>query len=353
MKHFKTFMLLLFAVFISIATGVAGASVGINPYLVGGVTLSASIIPKGSIGLFAGINVEIWQNFVVENLYKNNQFIERSVDVSDFVINGSVVHIPNAGVASDVERNRQVLPAPIKRRGDTDVVYVLDEFTTNPVAILRADQLELSYDKMNSVLANDMANIRQSMAEWMLYNWRPEGTANMVLTTGSSVAAHLSGATGNRKAFKLADLRKAATLMNAANLPMEGRVALFDAYMYEQLLEDLSPTQYRDFSSYMNVEEGIVGRLFGFDIMQRSTVLRLSTSNVVKEPSAAAATTDKAGVLCWQETQVEKAVGNVDAYEDLKNPTMYGDIYSFALRAGGSKRRGSKIGTIAIVQDAA
>jgi len=352
MGKVKFFLTLMLSIVFSVFAGAIGESVGINPFIAGSAAFGSSLIPSmGTIK--AGINIEIWQNFIIENLYKNNQFLEKSVDVSGFVLNGSVVHIPNAGTPSAVVRNRQNLPAAIKRRSDTDITYALDEFTSDPVAILRADKVELSYDKMASVLANDMANIRQTMAEWMIYNWRPEGSANMIVTTGDAVAAHLSTATGNRKKFTLAELRKAETMMNAANLPMEGRVALFDAYMYEQLQELLSVSQYRDFSSFINPATGVVGRLYGFDIMTRSSVLRLNNSNVVKAPDAAEATTDRAGVLIWQETQVEKAAGDVIMYESLGDPTMYGDIYSFLVRAGGRKRRANNAGVLAIVQDAA
>jgi hypothetical protein len=353
MKKAKFFILTILALCFSVLVGAIGAETGLNPFVVGGITFGASFIPGNSGVLKSGINVEIWQNFIVENLFKNNEFLNKSVDVSGFVLNGSVVHIPNAGNPSSVERNRQNLPAAIKRRSDTDVTYALDEFTSDPVALLRADKIELSYDKMNSVLANDMAKIREVMAEWMIYNWRPEGSAQMVSTTGSSVASHLSGTTGNRKAFALANLKSVMTLMNKANLPKEGRTALFDSNMYEQLLNELDATTYKDFSQYFDATKGVIGRLYGFDIMERSTVLRHATGLTVKTPDASELATDKAGVLCWQETQVEKAVGTVEMFEDLKNPTMYGDIYSFLVRAGGRKRRASNIGVYAIVQDAA
>ena len=351
MKTLKFLLTLFISIAFSFVAGAVGESVGVNPFLTGGAVFGSSLIPSASGVLKAGINVEIWHNFIVENLFKNNQFLEKSVDVSGFVLNGAVVHIPNAGIPSNVQRNRQNLPASIKRRIDTDIVYALDEFTSDPVAILRADEVELSYNKMESVLSEDMAKLKEIMAEWMLYNWKPEGSANMILTTGGSTPAHLSTATGNRKKFTIAELRKAQTLMNQMNLPKQDRYALFDSIMYEQLQEELSTTQYRDFSSYFNAESGVVGRLYGFDIYERSTVLRLNNSNVVKSPDAAEATTDRAGVLVWQKNQVEKAVGNVLFFDDKGNPTMYGDIYSFLVRAGGRKRRADNSGVIAIVQD--
>jgi hypothetical protein len=308
------------------------------------------LVPKPAGALNAGINVEVWHNFIVDNLFRNNAFLENSIDVSDYVLNGAVVHIPNAGQPSNVVRNRQNLPAKVTRRKDIDVVYALDEFTTDPVAILRADEMELSYNKMENVMAADMAKLRQEVAQWMLYNWRFEGSGNIIPTTGSNVATHLAGANGNRKALKLDNLAEAQARMDEQDLPEEERYAMFDARMYQQLIAGLSSGDYKDFSRYYDAAKGVVGELFGFKIMKRSYVLRTDNSNVVKLPDATVATTDQAAVLCWQKTAVERALGSVEAFERQKDPTFYGDIYSFLLRAGGRKRRADNLGVIGIVQ---
>ena len=337
----------------SVGAGVAGGQFGVNPYAITGTVFVSSFIPTGVVGLKAGINVEIWQDFIVGNLFKNNEFLKQSIDVGQFVLNGSVVHIPNAGNPSGVERNRTNLPASIKRRNDTDVVYVLDEFTTDPVAILRADEVELSYNKMSSVLGEDMTNLQDTFADWMLYNWRVEEATKKIVTTGDAIISHLDGTTGNRKAFKLVDLKKVQKAMNKDNVPKSGRYAILDSDMYDQLTTDLTATQYRDFSSNQNVAEGIVGRLYGFDIYERSSVLAATSAKAIKTPGATAVSSDVAVALFWQKDMVERAVGSVESFEKLKDPTMYGDIYSFLLRGGGRKRRADNKGVYGVFQAAA
>lgn len=350
MKAFKLIVTVLFSLLISGGFAAFGSMHGFNPFLIGALVFASSFVPKPA-GVFEGINVEIWRNFIVENLFRNNRFIEKSVDASDNVLNGSVVHIPNAGNPSNVERNRQNLPAKIQRRQDTDVTYVLDEFTTDPITIQDAEQAELSYNKLESVMSNDMASLRQLIAEWMLYNWRFEGADQKIMTTGTSVTSYLSGTTGNRKKLTIENFEEGQAVMDEQNVPEENRFAMLDARMYQQLINQLSPGDYKDFSRYLDVEKGIVGELFGFQIMKRSKALRTNSSNVVKEPDASAASGDKAAALLWQQTMVEKALGSIEAFEDLKNPTMYGDIYSFMARAGGRKRRGDNKGVLGIIQD--
>jgi len=353
MKGIKFLLMTMVAMVISIGAGAFGATIGLDPWATSGIVMASSLIPKGATGLMSGINVEIWQNFVVENLFKNNEFLMRSVDVSEFVLNGAVVHIPNAGNPSGIVRNRTNLPAQIKRRVDSDISYVLDEFTTDPVAILKADEVELSYDKMSSVLGEDMLALQELFADWMLYNWRVDTSTKRVLTTGDAVAAHTTNATGNRKAVTIADIKSLRLKMNKDNVPKAGRVLILDSDMFDQLTSDMTATQYRDFSSQLNVAEGSVGRLFGFDIYERSTVLVANSSNEIKEPGATGATTDRGVGLAWQETMVERAKGTIEAFEDLRNPTMYGDVYSFLVRGGGRKRRADNKGVYALIQDTA
>jgi hypothetical protein len=63
------------------------------------------------------------------------------------------------------------------------------------------------------------------------------------------------------------------------------------------------------------------------------------------------AATDNAAVICWQKQSLERALGDVKFFEDLGNPTYYGDIYSALIRLGGRIRRNDGKGVLAIVQD--
>ena len=96
------------------------------------------------------LQVEIWVKSIIEGLFANNTFAARSVDHSEFV-NEKTVHVPNAGAAPNVEKNRTVFPANVTERKDVDLIYQMDEFTVDPVRIPHAEQVELSYNKRESV----------------------------------------------------------------------------------------------------------------------------------------------------------------------------------------------------------
>ena len=65
------------------------------------------------------IEVEIWRGDIVEALYKDNAFLSRAVNADEYVLSGKVVHIPQAGSASGVEKNLASRPATINKLTDT------------------------------------------------------------------------------------------------------------------------------------------------------------------------------------------------------------------------------------------
>jgi len=302
------------------------------------------------------IQREIWQDHIAGNLFKNNEFLLASTDASQFVLQGKVVHIPQAGAVASVEKNRSSLPATVVQRTDGDVTYSLDEYTTDPILIPNAESFELSYNKRESVLAEYESSLRQTIADNILVTWSPTGaTGTVIRTTGVSTASHLSGTTGNRKKLTVNDLKHAQLQLNRQNVPMEGRYALLSADMFQQLTDDMTATQYRDFSAAYDVKDGILGRLFGFNIMLRGAVVTYDndTLPVVNPYGAAADAADNDGVLCWQVSAIERAIGDISFFERIGDPTYYGDVYSVGVRMGGRRRRNDAKGIVAIVQDAA
>lgn len=301
------------------------------------------------------IQKEIWQDHIEGNLFKNNEFLLASTDAGQFVLQGKVVHIPQAGTAPAISKNRSTLPATVLQRADSDITYSLDEYTSDPILIPHAETLELSYNKRESVLSEHEASLRQTIADNILIAWAPAVAGSLLRTSGEAVTAHLDSTTGNRKKFVANDLKAAQLKLNKQNVPMEGRYALLSADMFQQLTDSLSVNEYRDFSAAYNIKDGVLGRIFGFDIMMRSAVVSYTndTTPAVKAYSATAAADDNDAVLCWQSDCLERAVGAVKFFERIDDPTYYGSIYSMSVRMGGRKRRADGKGVVAIVQAAA
>ena len=296
------------------------------------------------------LNKQVWLNTIVENFFPDDSFATKSIDDSIFVEN-KTVHVPNAGTPSGVEINRTQKPATVNQRTDNDLTYDMDELTTNPIYIPNIDTVELSYDKRQSILWNDRMELQKQAHQNLLYRWFVAG--QVIDTEGEAREAHTSTtATGNRKALTKATILKLMTRFNQDDVPATGRYILLDSVMYADLLKDLTEKELSAFLASANAQQGILGRLYGFDIMQRSQVLRLKADKSLLKWNANGVAGELAAGLAWQEQCVSRALGEVKMFDKMDDPTYYGDIYSFLMRVGGSKRRYDSKGIYVIAEAA-
>lgn len=296
------------------------------------------------------IQKEIWSRDIVEGLFPENSFASKAINDDAFVNEGKKVHVPNAGAPSGVKKNRATVPASATKRVDTNVDYDLDEYTTDPICIPHADTVELSYDKRRSVISQDREELRRNAHEGLLENWAPKQADGIVYTSGLAKAAHLNKATGKRKALTTSDVLTLMTKFDSDNIPQEERYLLLDAVMYAELLESMTKTDEIGFFQKADAAKGVVGELYSFKVMKRSTVLRYAVS--AGEATGLASTeaaTDCAAGLAWNVTSVRRAIGEVTMFTSEDNPLYYGDIYSFLVRCGGCISRSDKKGVCAIV----
>lgn len=299
------------------------------------------------------IQREIWERAIVEGLFADNSFLSKAYNADEYVNNGKVVHIPQAGAASSVSKNRTSKPATAKQRTDTDLTFTLAEFTTDPVYIPHADTVELSYDKRESVLRNDKMQLADAVAKDFLHSWSP-AKANTIATTGVEVDASVhSTAEGKRLAVTRKDILALMTRFNRQNIPQEGRYLLLDADMYAQLLNDLTTQEATAFHAQADLARGVMGKLLSFNVMQRSEAALYSAAGSPKSWDSTKAADDVSAALAWHEQSVVRALGEVRAFENEGDPTWYGDIYSFLVRAGGRIRRTDEKGVVALLQGTA
>lgn len=303
----------------------------------------------------AGIAQELWVDVIIDKLFASNDVVMRTHSESDYVLGGSVVHLPQAGAAPAVVKNRDVFPATAVRRTDTTGTYPLDVYTTDPTHIPDAEKMEISYDKMVSELNDHLEVLRGTITVELLHNWAGVGAGQVLRTTGADSALNLApSATGTRKIFTVADLKRAMVALNKQDVPQNNRVALLPSDMYGELLDD-PVLQQRDVAKEADYANGILARLYGFDIMERSsnTLFTNAATPVKKATDAVAAATDNQSALIFQGSCLTHARGEVMFYEKVGDPQFYGDVYSALVKFGGRQRRTvDGKGIISIVQAA-
>ena len=316
----------------------------------------------------AKVPQEFWSSYIVEKLRKDNPHINLCYDESQFVKGGAVVYIPQAGTSPGVVKNRDTFPATVSKRKDSAILYALDDFSTNPTHMPWAEGMEISYDKMDSVLRDHVATLSEAVGDEMIYNWvrgfKPTtsgGTtaeflpvSRQIATSGDATAVNPDdGQTGTRKALHYKDLQKAQAKMNKDGVPKLNRYAMLESNMLQEFIDSLSSNQMAAFQASVDLKNGIVGTFAGFTILERSSVLAFNaTTNEPIVPGQALSGTDNLGCLLWQKDCVTKAEGDIELFQDLGNPIYYGDIYSGIVKVGGRCRREDWKGVLAIVQKA-
>src|SRR5690606_21895102 len=148
--------------------------------------------------------------------------------------------------------------------------------------------------KIDSVFGVSAGAVNESIAVDLIVRWLtglPVGT--LIPTSGANAAATAPDATGDVKLITAADVRKAMTKMNNDNVPKADRFIMPSANMLDHLIQSMSETQYRDFSSYMDAKNGVIGKLFTFTFLDRSSTAVATAAGAVKPIGSEPATTDK------------------------------------------------------------
>lgn len=297
---------------------------------------------------------EFWVSYIVEKLRRTNPHIMLCNDESQFVKGGSVVYIPQAGAKPTVVKNRAFGAATAVQRGDTAVVYALDVFTTDPTAVTYAEAMEISYEKTDSVLGDHTDTLAETIGDELTYNWikgvKPAvggGTTTEFLpvgrqipTSGAATAVNAEdGQTGTRKAMTYAEFDKMQAKFNKDNVPKADRYAMLESFMLKEFQNSLTGNQMAAFQQTADLANGIVGKYAGFTILERSSVLALTTGGVFRLPGEALGATDNLASIFWHKQSVTKALGSTELFQDFGNPLYYGDIHSGLVKMGGRCKR--------------
>ena len=308
----------------------------------------------------AGLIKEIWVNEVINTLNQDASFLQYSTDHSAYVAFG-VVHVPQSGVNPTVVVNPTSLPLAIAPRVDADRTYEMNQYALLSTIITNLDALQVSYDKKNSVIGQQISTLVESIGTQVAYSWAPTGAANVVVTSGSNGTSLAPGATGTRKQVTLADVAALAKKLDKDNVPRLGRKLLMNADMFWELftISEVVRASYNGFqmaNGNNTLSTGIVAQLFGFDILMRPTVAVYTVStNVPKAPGSATATTDNLGCIAFHPMSVSRALGTINPmYDEGGNgngkPEFLGSIFNMEVMLGSAILRADMKGMAALVQ---
>lgn len=260
------------------------------------------------------LNKEIWVPSIIGHLHQANTVLAKSVDHSEY-IDGKTVHVPNAGAAAKIGKNVTSLPLAVSSRTDLDLTYNIDDFKIYPIVVTDAEQVELSYNKRESITAESRAKLYDEV-------------------TGDTVAKWVSGAKPVKKTGAIKDAIKAAAKQFAKDrVPKGERYIMLTEDGYYDFLAELSDKEQFAFSASADSAKGILGTFFGFQFVDEYYLPK------------------DVQMFAWQKQSLSHAIGDLKLYEDEGNPTYYGDVISGEIRAGGSVVRSDKKGVYVVDAD--
>ncbi|MBC7399840.1 MAG: hypothetical protein H7289_07820 [Mucilaginibacter sp.] len=325
-------------------------------FVVAAVAITLLSKPSALTNVFcAGVEKEAWVDYIIKRFYKDNAFLQYVFKESDKVLSGRVVHIPNPGAKPQTVKNRSSFPAVAVRRADTDITYVLDEYSVDPTHVHNLEKVELSYDKLDDAYGEQLEVVTETSADDLIVKWASTTGADSAIipTSGANAPASAPSATGTRKAASHLDIKKMRVQFNKLNVPKADRFALMTEDMYDQIFDSLSTVQQNAFFKNADIATGVLGVLYDFQIMSRSSVaVATVTTNAIKAFGTAGVTTDNEVSIFWQKNSLTFAMGEVKVFDDTDNPLYYGDIMSCALRSGGRVRRADGKGVGLLIQAA-
>ena len=300
---------------------------------------------------------EVWVTDIQNALNQNADFLPYSVDHSAYVAFGTV-HIPQSGANPTVVVAPSSFPLTISERTDTDRTYSLVQYALQPTLITNIDELQVSYDKRQSVIGQQMTTLAQTIGNYVAVSWCASGNDNIILTTGAASGTALPpSGTGTRKQVALADIAALAAKLDKDNVPRIGRKLLMNVDMFWELftISDVVRASYNGFQVNA-LATGVVAQLFGFDIMIRPTVAVFSkTGTTAKAVGAAAAADDRLACIAFHQSTVCRALGSMTPLYDAGSngngkPEYLGSLFNMEVMLGSTILRADQKGVAALVQ---
>ncbi|SHK71441.1 hypothetical protein [Epilithonimonas mollis] len=284
------------------------------------------------------LNKQVWTGQIMEGFYPAVTFLQYARDFNPFVDN-DVINLQEAGFSPDVLVNNETYPIIVKEREDLPLSLELDLFETENTLVRNPESVELSYDKLESVIYGHRMALQTRTAQKAAHAYAPledSSDTPIVLTTGED----------NGEGFKRMDVKNILTLkrkFDLQNIPIEKRFLVLDPYHTEDLiLYDLKA--FKDLTDFV---DGKPKRFAGFNILENTQNPKYNSTNYKKVSwGAVPANTDTYCSFAFSSDEVMRADGTVGMYETVRDPKLRATIVGFDKRFIAMPIRNKGIGAI-------
>lgn len=283
-----------------------------------------------------GLNTQVWVSQIQKNFYPDSSFLRETSDFSGLVEH-DVINMGEAGIDPKVMINNTTYPVKMAERADTNNEIVLDEFSTENTVVREAEKVELSYDKVESVIFSHRNSLQAACAKKAAHAIAPAENTDftpIIGTTGAEV--------GGFKCLTVADILDLKTAFDEMDAPLDGRVlVLSPRHLRDLILADLEC-----FKDITDITNGQPRMFAGFKIYPFTKVPTYSKTGAKNAYGAKAADGDRPASFAFCKSEVMRADGSFTMFDRLRDPEERGDIIGFSKRFVCLPIRNKGIGAI-------
>jgi len=335
--------------FALVMSGFLSAASGIPLLYILPVLLSASFLPLPQGVLRDGLNTEVWIDQVRERFYPKNDFLSEVEDMSQFV-DYDKINLAAAGVEPNVVINRTVYPIPMSQRQDQALELVLENLSTDSTLVQDAETVELSYNKLESVVRGHRSSLMKQKGNRALFNYAPDDENKPDKTPIIKSSGKDNG--NGLKIITPEDILNMEKTWDEADLPEEGRRLIFDSRLWWEFVAQSDELKRQQ---QYNAEVGTLPYQFvqiGSVIVRKRTNMPRYNDDAGTYTKVAwggsAADREARCAVGYITTEVMKADGTMKMFDKVDDPDYQGTIVNFFNRFVAVPVR--EIGQAAIVQ---
>ncbi len=269
-------------------------------------------MPKGV--LQEGLQTEVWVAGIQENPVPDTSFVYASTDLSEHVENNKL-HLAEAGIEPAVFEDYfsgNENPLPLANIQDIPNEVVLKTYSTEQTRHRQLQEIELQYNKRDSVIKRHKTSLGKNIGKRAAYMWSPavQNQFNKILNTGATDS--IIDAVIDAEAF-MNELDMFENLNICFNAEHMARIKKEDKKLYKEILNDKV--------------------LYGFKVFRYSQNPVYTSAGVKKAFGATKDAGDKRSSIVWSSDEVFRAFGDTEMYANLRDSGLQADTLSFAQRA--------------------
>lgn len=280
---------------------------------------------------------EVWLNQLMKNFYPETSFLNFTVDFSAFVDNNKL-NMAEVGFDPEVMVNNTTYPIEVIERNDNAISIELDLYETKNTLVRKATAVELSYDKLESVIYGHRQALQAMAGAKAAHAFTPNSDSayTPVITTTGDI----------KEGFKRLvpeDILKLKRRFDEWDINPETRIlVLHPAHLEDLILYDLKA--FKDLTEW---KEGRPSRFAGFNVLQFTKNPVFNATTLKKKPfGSAKENTDTYCSFAFCSDEVMKADGEANMYSISNDPKERATVIGFDKRFVALPIRNKGIGAI-------